>query len=141
VVRAAFRGLGSAISKLEIERLMKAAVETRPDAVLEIVRVAVEETPPQLHPNIVSAAVASVPDPYVRVRVRRLQERPYFDSVRFGDETFDGKSFGEGKGPPGEEVLGYDRVMLPTASRWLRQSWEARLRQARQHDLIFCMLP
>jgi hypothetical protein len=80
VVQAAIRGLGKSISKLEIARLMKAAVETRPDAVLEIVCVAVKETRPQLHPEIVAAAVSSVPDPYIKVGIRHLQEGRFSNS-------------------------------------------------------------
>ena len=56
--RTALRALGNCISKLEVARLVKAAVETRPDAVLQIVRTAIMETRPQLHPDILAAAVA-----------------------------------------------------------------------------------
>jgi hypothetical protein len=81
VVQAAIRGLGKSISKVEIARLIKAAVETRPAMALEIVCIAVKETRPQLHPEIVAAAVSSVPDPYFQVGIRYLQEAPFSNSA------------------------------------------------------------
>ena len=98
IVRAAIRALGDSISKLEVARLVRAAVEARPDAVLQIVRTAVMETRPQLHPDILAAAVGAVPDPFIRVCLQHLQEVPCVD------ETF----FEERKRSPAEEdVLGY----------------------------------
>ena len=98
IVRAAIRALGDSISKLEVARLVRAAVEARPDAVLQIVRTAVMETRPQLHPDILAAAVGALPDPLIRVCLQHLQEVPCVD------ETF----FEERKRSPAEEdVLGY----------------------------------
>jgi hypothetical protein len=98
IVRVAIRALGDSISKLEVARLVRAAVETRPDAVLQIVRTAIMEARPQLHPDILAAAVGALPDPFIRVCLQHLQEIPCVD------ETF----FEERKRSPAEEdVLGY----------------------------------
>jgi hypothetical protein len=98
IVRAAIRALGNSISKLEVARLVKAAVETRPDAVLQIVRSAIMETRPQLHPDILAAAVAAVPDPFIRVCLQHLQEVPCVDETFFEERK---------RYPAEEEVLGY----------------------------------
>src|SRR5271165_3585172 len=74
VVRYALRGLGSSISEAEISFLIAAAVNARPQAALQIVRVAVGEVPPKFHANIVAAAVAEVPDPYEEVVVVHRRE-------------------------------------------------------------------
>jgi len=122
IVRAAIRGLGKAVSKVEIARLVKAAVEARPDAVLEIVRLAVEETRPQLHSDILAAAVGAVPDPYIRVSMLHVREQSCFDSasaeglrVDGKNVVSDGKAFGEGKQPL-EEVLGYEPSNSPDST-------------------------
>jgi len=122
IVRAAIRGLGKAVSKVEIARLVKAAVEARPDAVLEIVRLAVEETRPQLHSDILAAAVGAVPDPYIRVGILHVREQSCFDSasaeglrVDGKNVVSDGKTFGEGKQPL-EEVLGYEPSNSPDST-------------------------
>jgi hypothetical protein len=98
IVRAAIRALGNSISKLEVARLVRAAVETRPDAVLQIVRTAIMETRPQLHPDILAAAVAAVPDPFVRVCLQHLQEVPCVDETFFEERK---------RSTAAEEVLGY----------------------------------
>jgi hypothetical protein len=100
IVRAAISALGDSISKLEVARLIKAAVETRPDAVLQIVRTAVMETRPQLHPDILAAAVAAVPDPLIRVCLQHLREVPRVDETFF--------EAAKKKTPVEEEALGYD---------------------------------
>lgn len=74
VVRFALRGLGSSISKVEISLLIAAAVSARPQAVLQIVRVAGQEVPPKFRTTIVAAAVAKVPDPYEEVIVVHRRE-------------------------------------------------------------------
>src|SRR6516164_9810847 len=48
VVRSAIRGLGNSISEIAISLLVAAAVNARPQAALQIVRVAVGETPPKI---------------------------------------------------------------------------------------------
>jgi hypothetical protein len=75
VVRSAIRGLGNSISEVAISFLVAAAVNARPQAALQIVRVAVGETPHKLHATIVAAAVADVPDPYEDVIVVHRRER------------------------------------------------------------------
>src|SRR6516165_10857256 len=55
VVRSAIRGLGNSLSEIAISLLVAAAVNARPQAALQIVRVAVGETPPKLHAAIVAA--------------------------------------------------------------------------------------
>ena len=118
IVRAAIRALGKSISKLEVARLVKVAVETRTDAVLEIVRTAILETRPQLHRDILAAAVAAVPDPFIRVCVQHLREEPCVDEVFFNERK---------KFPFEEEVWVTTRVTVRTAPRWRRRSWQARL--------------
>ena len=74
VVRSAIRGLGNSISEVAISFLVAAAVNACPQAALQIVRVAVGETPPKLHATIVAAAVADVPDPYEYVIIVHRRE-------------------------------------------------------------------
>jgi hypothetical protein len=132
-VRYALRGLGSSISEVEISFLIAAAVNARPQAALQIVRVAVGEVPPKFHANIVAAAVAEVPDPYEQVVVVHRREgspdapksiekkSPLFltDKVVASDGksvVSDGKSMvtegkavaTEGKESVGPYVLGYE---------------------------------
>jgi hypothetical protein len=132
VVRSAIRGLGNSISEVAISFLVAAPVNARPLAALQIVRVAVGETPPKLHAPIVAAAVADVPDPYENVIVvhRRegfsespavVEKRNAFTvskvSVADGKSaTPDGKSVlsegkavaTEGNEPVGPEVLAFE---------------------------------
>jgi len=74
VVRFAIRGLGNSISEVAISFLVASAVNACPQAALQIVRVAVGETPPKLHATIVAAAVADVPDPYEYVIIVHRRE-------------------------------------------------------------------
>jgi hypothetical protein len=137
-VRYALRGLGKSISKVEISFLIADAVNARPQAALQIVRVAVGEVPPKFHANIVAAAVAQVPDPYQQVIVTHRREgspdapksikekSPLFptDKIVVGDgksTVSDGKSMvtegkavaTEGKEPVGPYVLGYEPSNSP----------------------------
>jgi hypothetical protein len=71
-VAASIRGLGKQITPIAIGRIVLAAVEARPAAVLEIVRVAISQTRKDLHREIVAAAisgVAAVADPYLPISV------------------------------------------------------------------------
>jgi hypothetical protein len=137
VVRYALRGLGSSISEVEISLLIAAAINARPQAALQIVRVAVGEVPPKFHANIVAAAVAEVPDPYEEVIVvhrregspeapRSIEKSKSFiidkAVVSVGKSVVsDGKSVlaegkamaTEGKEPVGPEVLGYEPSTSP----------------------------
>ena len=79
VVRSAIRGLGNSISEVAISFLVAAAVNARPQAALQIVRVAVGETPPKLHATIVAAAVADATGP-VRICHHRPSARRIFRS-------------------------------------------------------------
>src|SRR5271165_5779893 len=132
VVRFALRGLGSSISEVEISLLIAAAVNARPQAVLQIVRVAVGEAPPKFHANIVAAAVADVPDPYEQVIVVHRREgfpepqrsieksKSLLVDEAVGSDgksaVSDGKSVvaegkavaTEGKEPVGPEVISYE---------------------------------
>jgi hypothetical protein len=137
VVRYALRGLGNSISEVEISFLIAAAVNARPQAALQIVRVAVGEAPPKFHANIVAAAVAEVPDPYEEVVVVHRREgspeppksieksKSYIIDeavVSDGKSTVsDGKSVvaegkavaTEGKDPIGPEVISYEPSTSP----------------------------
>ena len=132
VVRSAIRGLGNSTSEVAISFLIAAAVNARPQAALQIVRVAVGETPPKLHAAIVAAAVADVPDPYEDVIIVRRRERyseppPVIEkrkaftvskvfmtdgeSATPDDKSVvaEGKAVAtEGKEPVGPEVLSYE---------------------------------
>jgi hypothetical protein len=107
IVRAAIRTLGKSISKIEIARLVRAAVEARPDAVLQIVRTGIVETRPQLHPDILAAAVAAVPDPFIQVCVQHLRQVPCVDETFFDERK---------RSPVEEEVLGYDTGNCPDST-------------------------
>ena len=131
VVRAAIVGLGNSISEPAIAFLIAAAVNARPQAALQIVRVAVGVTPPKLHTAIVAAAVADVPDPYEEVVIVHRREGSAEPSpsppkanvyiadkaiVSVGRSASDGKSVvaegkavaTEGKEPVGPEILSYE---------------------------------
>jgi hypothetical protein len=131
-VRYGLRGLGSSISEVEVSLLIAAAVNARPQAALQIVRVAVGEVPPKFHASIVAAAVADVPDPYEQVIIVHRPEgsptppRPIEKSKSFIIDkavVSDGKSavsdgnsvaaegkavVAEGKEPIGPEVISYE---------------------------------
>lgn len=64
IVAAAIRGVGPDASPTLIGRIVFEAVRVTPDAVLDIVRAAVRTAPASCAPEIVSAAVGAVPDPY-----------------------------------------------------------------------------
>jgi hypothetical protein len=63
LVQAAIEGLGPNPSAELIGGIVGAAVKTAPEQVLDIVRVAVKASPRSAAPEIVSAAVSSVPHP------------------------------------------------------------------------------
>jgi hypothetical protein len=67
IVRATIAGFDGRETRIEIARTVFAAVKSRPEEVLAIVGVAIEDTPERLHRDIVGAAVAAVPDPYACV--------------------------------------------------------------------------
>jgi hypothetical protein len=69
LVQRANQALGQKLNQVEIARIVLAAVRARPQAAIEIVRGAIQTTPARLHPNIVAAAVAGVPDAYLRAEV------------------------------------------------------------------------
>src|SRR5262245_9554985 len=64
IVRAAIFGFEGLANRVEVARLIFAAVKARPEEVLSIEGVAIENLPGRFHPDIVAAAVAAVPDPY-----------------------------------------------------------------------------
>jgi hypothetical protein len=76
VVRAAILGLDGHADRIEIARIVFAAVKVRPEEALSIVGVAVEDLPERYHRDIVGAAVAAVPDPYVCVSRSSLRSPP-----------------------------------------------------------------
>jgi hypothetical protein len=71
-VTASIRGLGDKAKRVAVGRIILAAVKSRPEAVLEIVREAIPQTIKAVHLEIVAAAasgIAAVSDPYMRVSV------------------------------------------------------------------------
>jgi hypothetical protein len=74
IVRKVIEAFGPNANQIEISLVVRAAVEARPEAVLEIVRAAIQASRPRFHSNIVAAAVAAVHDPYLRIVVTELTE-------------------------------------------------------------------
>jgi hypothetical protein len=76
IVRAAIAGFGDQITRIEVARTVYAAVQASPDETLGIVGVAIEDTRPALHKDVVGAAIAAVPDPYACVSPNSLHYMP-----------------------------------------------------------------
>gem|GEM_PF-4698072 len=76
IVRAAIAGFGAQITRIGVARTVYAAVQASPDETLSIVGVAIEDTPPALHRDVVGAAIAAVPDPYACVSPNSLHYMP-----------------------------------------------------------------
>jgi hypothetical protein len=121
-VRAALHALGPAIyNRVLVARIISAAIGARPDAALQIVREAVQEAPPQVHPDIVGAATSCVPDPFdsvcaVRIREDRLvppEPTPTEHQVAATERE---------PGPEPEEVFGYQPCNGPTLAEAILQS-------------------
>jgi hypothetical protein len=64
IVRAAIAGFGKQITRIGVARAVYSAVKASPEETLGIVAVAIEDTAPGLHQDVVGAAIAAVPDPY-----------------------------------------------------------------------------
>jgi hypothetical protein len=109
-VGAAITGLGSSIDRVSISRLINAAGKARPEAILEIVRVAMHDTPKRVHRDIVAAAVLAVPDAYRRVRVTRAESSEGYSGsgsdLPSGRQMVDGKSIADGKQVEGKQTEG-----------------------------------
>src|SRR5271166_2570537 len=76
IVRAAIAGFGKQITRIGVARTVYAAVQASPGETLSIVSVAIEDTPPALHRDVVGAAIAAVPDPYACVSPNSLHYMP-----------------------------------------------------------------
>ena len=76
IVRAAIAGFGDQITRIEVARTVYAAVQSSPDETLGIVGVAIEDTRPALHKDVVGAAIAAVPDPYACVSEDSVHAAP-----------------------------------------------------------------
>jgi hypothetical protein len=76
IVRAAIVAFGDQITRIEVARTVYAAVKASPDQTLSIVGVAIEDTRPALHQDVVAVAIAAVPDPYACVSPDSLQYTP-----------------------------------------------------------------
>jgi hypothetical protein len=76
VVGAAISGFDRKANRIEIARMIFAAVKARTEETLSIVGVAIENLPDSLHRDIVGAAVAALPDPYVCVSPSSLRSPP-----------------------------------------------------------------
>jgi hypothetical protein len=75
-VAASIRGLGKKITASAMGRIVLAAVEMRPAAVLQILRVAISQTGKKLHLEIVAAAasgIEAVADPYLSITVLKVE--------------------------------------------------------------------
>jgi hypothetical protein len=76
VVRAAIAGFGERITRIDVARTVYAAIHASPEETLGIVGVAIADTRPALHKDVVGAAIAAVPDPYACVSPDRLRYIP-----------------------------------------------------------------
>jgi hypothetical protein len=76
IVRAAIAGFDRQITRITVSRLVYAAIRANPDETLGIVSVAIENTQPVLHQDVVGAAIAAVPDPYACVSPDSLHAAP-----------------------------------------------------------------
>jgi len=74
VLQRANRALGQKLNQVQVARIVFAAVKARPQAGIEIIRGAIQTAPVRLHPNIVAAAVAGVPDAYLRIQAITICE-------------------------------------------------------------------
>jgi hypothetical protein len=72
-IGAALNALGDSIDSVSVGRLVNAAGKARPEAILEIVRIAIRETPRRLHRDVVAAAVTAVPDAFAHVCAHRVE--------------------------------------------------------------------
>lgn len=73
IVRAAIAGFGRQITRVGVARMVYAAVQAMPNETLSIVGVAIEDTLPGLHQDVVGAAIAACPNPYDCVSPTSLQ--------------------------------------------------------------------
>lgn len=71
---AAIQALGAALRTREISAIVFKAVRSSPDQVLSIVHAAARVAPKAAVPEIVTSAVAAVPNPWKQVTYRRLTE-------------------------------------------------------------------
>jgi hypothetical protein len=76
IVRAAIAGFGKQITRIEVARTVYAAVQASPNETLSFVAVAIEDTRPALHQDVVGSAIAAVPDPYACVSPNSLHATP-----------------------------------------------------------------
>jgi hypothetical protein len=119
-VRTALHALGPAVyNHALVARVICAAIGARPEAALQIVRVAVQEAPPQVHPDIVGAATSCVPDPFNTVCVTRIREAQSAVTEPKPDE---GRNLTPAEPKPDEEVWGYQPCDGPTLAEAILQS-------------------
>jgi hypothetical protein len=74
VMQRAIRALGPKVNQSSIAVIVFGAVRVRPTALFEIVQASIQGTGANLHPYIVSAAVAAVGDPYLQVESIAIEE-------------------------------------------------------------------
>jgi len=95
IVRACISGFNGQANRVEVARLIFAAVKARPEEVLSIVGVAIENLPASFHRDIVGAACAAVPDPYACISATSLHtppcsrghEQAQLNSILYAPET------------------------------------------------------
>ena len=76
IVRVAIRTLGKKATRVLVARIVYAAVRERPSETLDVVCVAIQDTPGTFHQDIVHAAIAAVPDPNARISRASLESEP-----------------------------------------------------------------
>jgi hypothetical protein len=76
IVQVAITALGKKATRVVVARIVYGAVSARPSETLDIVCVAIRDTPGTFHQDIVHAAIAAVPDPNARVSRTSLESDP-----------------------------------------------------------------
>jgi hypothetical protein len=67
IVRVAIRAVGKKATRVLVARIVYAAVSERPKEALDVVCVAIRDTPSTFHQDVVHAAIAAVPDANAKV--------------------------------------------------------------------------
>jgi hypothetical protein len=113
IVRVAIAAIGKKATRVLVARIVYSAANERPGEVLGIVGVAIQDTPSSFHRDIVHAAIAAVPDPYVRVSRASLESEPCNRPATWNGPTA-AQSDGKNIADFGKEVEPKETVYPPT---------------------------
>ena len=98
---AAIQALGAAPGTKQISNIVFKAVRSSPDSVLLIVHAAARVSPKTAVPEIVTAAVAAVPNPWKQVAYRRLSAKKSEPDYKGGPDGKQGRDGGPDLGGRG----------------------------------------